>query len=430
MRPITLDLSRLATRFSRSTPNGIDTVDLAFARHFLAPERNSNAIILNAFGPRLVSQATGEAVLSGVDAHWRGRVGQPDCVLQLIAAWLAQPNATTRRRIKAPHRRLTDLAASLRPLLSARTASELFYGRSPAASVPRNSIYLNVSQFPLWIPQYFSWLRRRPDVIPIFLIHDLLPITHPEFFPRAEFRRFQARLTVLAQLSRHVIVTSEATAVALRDYPTIKNVPDLKIYVAPLPVSDAFSAQETTFGPGLPDYFVVCGTIEPRKNHLLLLNIWREIVRNGGRQVPKLIVVGARGWGNGNVIDIMERSQDLEGHVLEVSGLTTGGLAPLLKGARALLMPSFAEGYGLPVVEALRLNVPVICSDIEPFKNYDCNGVTRLSPIDGLAWSRCIQSLVGAPRVQVSSMENILPNLSPKCFFEHIEGLLNNKLVA
>ncbi len=68
-------------------------------------------------------------------------------------------------------------------------------------------------------------------------------------------------------------------------------------------------------------YFVVCSTIEPRKNHLLLLHVWRELVRRDGADAPKLVIVGSRGWKFEAVAALLDRSPALRGHVVEVSGL-------------------------------------------------------------------------------------------------------------
>jgi hypothetical protein len=71
-------------------------------------------------------------------------------------------------------------------------------------------------------------------------------------------------------------------------------------------------------------------------------------------------------------------------------------LATLLRGARALLMPSFAEGYGMPVVEAMRLGVPVIASDLPVFREIAGVIPTYLSPLDGSGWERMVLDYAGA----------------------------------
>ena len=88
------------------------------------------------------------------------------------------------------------------------------------------------------------------------------------------------------------------------------------------------------------------GTIEPRKNHLLLLHLWRELAEALGDAAPKLLLIGRRGWENENILDLLERCPALQGKVMEYAGLPDAAVAGLLPGARALLFPPFAGGFG------------------------------------------------------------------------------------
>ncbi|WP_163778702.1 glycosyltransferase family 4 protein, partial [Proteus mirabilis] len=69
--------------------------------------------------------------------------------------------------------------------------------------------------------------------------------------------------------------------------------------------------------------FVACGTIEPRKNHLLLLHLWRALAERLGAATPRLVLVGRRGWEAENIVDMLERCPAIREHVVEVSGLST-----------------------------------------------------------------------------------------------------------
>jgi len=131
-------------------------------------------------------------------------------------------------------------------------------------------------------------------------------------------------------------------------------------------------------------------TVEPRKNHLLLLHAWRELVLQNPK-APRLVMVGARGWENEQVADILDRSAALRGHILEIRDLASPDLVELLRGARALLMLSFNEGYGLPLVEALSLGTPVVASDIPVFREVTQGRATFLSPLNGKAWGEAIR---------------------------------------
>jgi glycosyltransferase involved in cell wall biosynthesis len=270
-------------------------------------------------------------------------------------------------------------------------------GASLAAHVPQGAIYVNVSQFPLWIPAYFNWLKKRPDVKPVFFIHDLLPIERPEFFRPAEYARHKKRLANLIAFGAAAIVSSETVRIALQRYVAQAGRPNMPILALPLPVAPIFHERH-----GIDQrlrktsYFVCCGTIEPRKNHLLLLHVWHRLVEKFGTAAPKLVLIGNRGWENENVIDLLERSVALRGSIIEVSGLSTPALKCLLDGATALLMPSFAEGYGLPLAEALAAGVPVVASDIAVFQEIGGERITKLSPIAGDRWLEAIIDLVQA----------------------------------
>jgi glycosyltransferase involved in cell wall biosynthesis len=129
----------------------------------------------------------------------------------------------------------------------------------------------------------------------------------------------------------------------------------------------------------------VLGTIEPRKNHLLLLNLWTRLAA-ATPAAPRLLVIGARGWENEQVVDMLERSHRLRGLVEEHNGLSDAQVGAFLHQARALLLPSFAEGFGLPLAEALASGVPAICSDIPVFREVGRDTPDYIDPLDLHAW--------------------------------------------
>jgi glycosyltransferase involved in cell wall biosynthesis len=398
---VVFDMSRLATRFSRPVPNGIDRVDLAYARHFTSLNGRNSAMLLGPLGPRVVQSAAAQRVIDVIETHW-GEAGKPGDEPEyarlrtaLLGRGICEVGGTKGAEWVHLGRSINRLTEA-RPLLG---RSGLFPGRDPAKTLPRGAIYLNASQFPLWIGWYFRWLRLRTDIKPVFFIHDLLPIQYPEFFPAAEESRHRARMDVLASIGAGAIVASEETRTALAEHLARLGRPGMPIHVLPLPVSPVFE------GPVAPDptlathpYFVVCGTIEPRKNHLLLLQIWRELASRLGPATPKLVIIGFRGWDNENVVDMLERCDALRAHVVETVRLSTPALRRVLANARALLMPTFAEGYGLPLIEAIAAGIPAIVSDIPSFTHCPHRCVTCLSPIDGLAWLRSVCDLLDSDR--------------------------------
>jgi glycosyltransferase involved in cell wall biosynthesis len=142
-------------------------------------------------------------------------------------------------------------------------------------------------------------------------------------------------------------------------------------------------------------YFVALGTIEGRKNHLLLLKIWDSLATSMGNDAPILVIIGQRGWEAQAAIAILDQPGRLQDHVYELRHCTDHELANWLSGARALLMPSFAEGFGLPVTEAMQLRIPVIASDLPVYREIAGEIPTYLDPRDAVGWEHVIKDFMG-----------------------------------
>jgi glycosyltransferase involved in cell wall biosynthesis len=265
--------------------------------------------------------------------------------------------------------------------------------------MPARAAFIHTTHYPH--DHFFCWLKRRPDVKPVFLIHDLLPSLFPEYFAPGHIAEHRRSMAIFARYASAAIVNTRVVEQQVKSFLTARGRGDIPVLVRPIPPDPIFAASRN-IDHDLADspYFVVCGTIEPRKNHLLLLHVWRELSRQWGVRAPKLVVIGRRGWENENVVDLLDRSHELRQHVIEIGGMPTAGMARLMAGARALLMPSFAEGYGLPIVEARAAGAPVIAADIPVFREIAPEATFHL-PLDGVGWLEAIKSHAGrsvAPR--------------------------------
>jgi glycosyltransferase involved in cell wall biosynthesis len=222
-------------------------------------------------------------------------------------------------------------------------------------------------------------------------VHDLIPVQYPEYARTGEKERHRQRLNHALRFSRGIIVNSRCTEGALREHAAKAKLPVPQLLVAPLGhealVTDGKKLPKTLRRP----YFVVLGTIEPRKNHLLVFNLWREMSRTMlDTCVPHLVVVGRRGWECEQVVDMLERCDAVRRHVTEIGAASDGHLATLLQHCQALLMPSFAEGFGIPVQEALALGVPVISSPLPAIIEHAGDIPDYIQPYDGKGWLEAI----------------------------------------
>lgn len=399
-RPVCYDITRLLTRILNQTPNGIDRVDHALAQHFLSgdPETTFGSTFLG-IGSRLLKGSAAREAVNGIAAHWGESTSlsvDDDPLYRHVVAWIAgQPVGPKPPPRLRPHR----IPFTAAEIAAWGVRHGLPVMRTPRHHLPKNGVYINVSQFPLWLSAPFDWLRARRDVRSAFFVHDLLPIVLPEYFRVDEYERHQKRLRNMAGLASAIIVTTATVAAHLDAHLAKLGRRDLPTFVAPTPISPLFSTPRCMEPAlGWHPFFVLCSTIEPRKNHLMILAVWRALAQKMGRNTPKLVLVGKRGWHFDPIIDLIERSPLLREHVIEVGGLSTPGLKRLIDNAQALLMPSFGEGYGLPVHEALAAGAPVVASDIPAFREIQADGLTLLSPLNGDAWLHEIEWRTLTPR--------------------------------
>ena len=263
-RAVLYDVTRLFSRVFNRTPNGIDRVDFAFADHFLnSSEGDRFGFMTTLIGPRVFSQPAAREILTLIRQHWReGSV--PDQDEHLCSVALAIREGSPQRRFSRGRTgQFGDAMAWI-----ARHGVPL--GASPHRMQASEGVYLNVSQFPIQSDRCMRWLERRSDIDGVFFVHDLLPLQFPEYFRPPEYSRHAKRLTTLARRGRAAIVSTENVRTALAGHLAKLGRPNMPIFVAPLAPDPIFAAVEppAVRADEVP-YFVMCGTIEPRKNHLL-----------------------------------------------------------------------------------------------------------------------------------------------------------------
>jgi len=196
----------------------------------------------------------------------------------------------------------------------------------------------------------------------LITLYDLSFVRHPEWHPKDRVKYFERYC--LKQLSKidAIITISEFSK---KEIIELLGVDPGKIHVTPLGVSRSFTPKGKKM-EGLPDeYILFVGNLEPRKNLMTLLEAYRSISRDLRDRYP-LVITGASGWNTQEFIKALHLFKREERPML--TGHVSQKLIPdLYRGATLFVYPSFYEGFGLPVIEAMASGVPVITSNISSF---------------------------------------------------------------
>jgi glycosyltransferase involved in cell wall biosynthesis len=334
-----IDVSRLLYRRVTGTlPTGIDRVGLEYVKRY----RNTARAVLSR-GPFSV-------VLSEADS-------------QAIFRAVGDPSTPAR-------------------LLTSKVLAKALLWRWMAPG-REGDILFNTGHYGLESTAY-AWSLRRGGARVVTVVHDLIPITHRELCRESEFDSHVTRMRTAATVSDTVIANSQHTLDVFRAFCEGQRLPVPRAGVA-FP-GNGLDALEPGARPMAEPYFIVLGTLEPRKNHRMLLQLWRRLRETLGSAAPRLVVIGQRGWKCDEVIDLLHN----EPWVLYRAHCTDAELATWLHHAQALLFPSMAEGYGLPVTEALARGVPVIASDLPAFRETVGDIPDYADPLDSARWEALV----------------------------------------
>lgn len=389
-RTVLFDASRLLSRVERTAPTGVDRVCLAYAEWLLSlpdisvvPVRGRHDQLV------VVDEAWFRDCVAKLRSRWTGaffeRSLTPD-EMRLMTA-LSTETRTFESVIGAPP---ADPAKT--PARRRRVWKQFFRSRW-SRQLPEGGLYFNVGHTGLNDPRILGALRDR-DIEPVVFLHDLIPITHPEFCRPGDRDKHRERVLNTLKCASRIIVNSRYTAGELAEFARSEGLTTPPIHAVHLGLEPSFLTPHVAATPR--PYFVHIGTIEARKNLAFLLTIWRRLAERMGDAAPQLALVGRYGWENEAVLDHLERSPALRGLVHQAADLPDSALATLMASARALLAPSSVEGFDLPAVEASALGVPLIASDI-PVHRELVPDAQLIDPLDGLGWLDALEKATRRP---------------------------------
>lgn len=257
--------------------------------------------------------------------------------------------------------------------------------------LPEGSVVLDVDA--CWIDEWRT--NYQLDVRRVTLVYDLIPYSHPQYCTPEHNENFQSWLRNAVMATDATISISRSAMEACQAYANGSPHTRIQRY-GYFHLGCDFSVAEEATNVLLPEvlrsgrYFLIVGSIEPRKNHRQAFEAFDAYRKSGGDWA--LVVVGRAGWSCDEIISGM-MATPYYGQSLHWFGNADDALlARIYRDAGAVVIPSHIEGFGLPLVEGARWGRPVIASDIpvfreigEDFANFF--SLTDITQLEALMWA-------------------------------------------
>jgi glycosyltransferase involved in cell wall biosynthesis len=252
-----------------------------------------------------------------------------------------------------------------------------------------------------WVPEadvvigsaFVPWPSRRASRVPV--IHDLSFVKHPGF---VSLRNRYFLRSLVKRSVREAELTVTVTRAMSDEIVSYYDLDPSRVAVVPNGFDPArFNPSASKPAETLvPErYLLFVGTLEPRKNLAGAIQA-HAILRRARADVPTLVVVGKEGWGRGSWSARL-RSAAAAGDVVYLGPVSDDALASLYVGAEMLVFPSFYEGFGLPVLEAMACGCPVVASDLPALREVAGDAAVYVDPNDPHSIASGVSSVFDDP---------------------------------
>lgn len=255
-----------------------------------------------------------------------------------------------------------------------------------------------------------------PGTVKLVRYHDAIPVTEPDFSQSIYSHRSINAMRICAQDSWFVCNSGPSRDTLLRLHPEAEartvvipcaiashhiRVNDTNILkqilrtrlASTIVPAEQLDAARSNIDNGV-DYILNLAALDPKKNHVTLINAWEKMNYHHQRKT-RLVIAANRGWLSQEAEDKM-RPHIQQGNIIHIDNVTTEELPYLFSHARAFVFPSYAEGFGLPPLEAMQCGCPVIASDIPAHRWVLGDAALYANPYDADALTAAMARLVHA----------------------------------
>lgn len=307
-------------------------------------------------------------------------------------------------------------------------------GALQPVEVAKGDIFFGLDLAAHTLPPLEGHLRqwKRVGITINFMVYDLLPLSRPEWFSSRLAANFRRWIGVLARQADRCICISEATSQDLQRHlkafsgarrPEIVTVPlgaDLDASFPSRGIPEDH-AHLTDWLRGRRAVLAV-GTVEPRKGHDKLLAAFDHLWQDEPGSDLSLVIVGRAGWKTDRLQEKIRTHQELGKRLVWVEQASDDVLAELYRECTGLVSASLAEGFGLPLIEALRHGLPVLARNIPVFREVGGDLFNYFDDDAPAAFAASIRHWLNNRRIPTAEVISTLPRweISGAMILDHL----------
>lgn len=358
----------------------------------------------------LLEQAPGRVV----PIVWNSRSGK---YLKLkVSHTLSRPNLDDLERMEA-----SGDAVVIDAALIGRGTRMLVFG----GAWIRNPLYIHA----------LSGLRSRIAADLTVLIHDLIQMKMSHAYPSGTGEEFTRNARMLVSAADRFLVYSEVSRTDLREL--LQETGNYFKEIFKFKMGDMLDESGSFNGLKKADdsqirgnfrnkrFVLFVSSIDVRKNHVLLINVWRRLIQERGAGTPHLVLVGRVFWRGEEVVTAVTTERGLSQFVHILSDVNDGDLDWLYRNAMFTLYPSIYEGWGLPVAESLAYGKLCITSDSTATREISPELTDLLDPYDFRAWLNRVDLYLDNPDALKRKETKIAAEFRRVDWRESVDGILS-----
>ncbi len=276
----------------------------------------------------------------------------------------------------------------------------------------------------------------------IMACYDTIPVKFPEFTARPEMHQiFKQHFVDMAHTCSKIFAISENSKrdllQLLQSASTLSCMPEVEVVTLAgwsknlvLPRLREFDIDRLRHLNAMGDFVLYVSHFEPRKNHRMLINLWKDLYQRRGDRCPQLILIGRRGWGVSELIEQMNRSNAYQNQkIYWFEDVTDSFLLHLYHHCSFCLFPSHYEGWGLSATEAMSFGKVCVISKTGALEEASQHLMPSYHPQDFLGWRREIDKLLDDQHYKQSLEQNIAAKYTPKSWSEFANEFCKKLLV-